>query len=820
MVGALWPGTWGYYLTQFIGLGAGRLAEADLDWARDFAGRWVRPGGPLPAIRVGRQPYGVLPVTALRRFSASGPDAGRFSRLRDLLAGLRDVVWRPALAEVPRVGRGTDPNAELVDVLRSDAVGEGFAVRRAMGPQYVQHLSRFLGEDLEALGFWARQSEITSALPGRVGLGFRPANGGLVWEPATRTAGLPLLPADHRGMIDALLADDLAGLMARTPSSLLEAWLRFGLLREYARAAAGLLADQDHPLGALLRDAELVDLGPGSGSTSSFARQLDQPVPGPSPEQTVRARLEAQPSGPLAQVRGALADLAATPGPALDRALRDTLGITTHRLDAWVTGYATARLAELRARRPAGLQIGGYGWLENLLPEPRNPVDPLPDEPGPLTAAVDDPGFIHAPSLGQAGAAALLRNAHLAHGAARDGPYAINLSSERVRRAVRLFDGVRQGQSLGALLGYDVERQLHEAGLDHLLDDVRREAPPADAASGEDAVRRRVLLDGLELHRQWEDMQEHLLDHISEDGMSAGDRQKMIMILKRLDAAIDAAADAVTAENVFQFARGNLARSGGSLDEIATGKAPPPSLEFMRTPRTGTAITHRVAVACPVAGDRTAGWAATTPRALAEPALDAWLSRLLGPATGIEVVVEVLGVDGVVQARHAVPLPDLGLAALDLVWIAGDDGALDRAGPARVRGGRARPERAAPDGNRAGAARSRRCGWTSPPAPIGPSAAWPTCWNWPAGPELCWPAPDRWTAPTCSRPTRPRIGGSTWTSSRPGRRRLTTRLSELHDQLQALLAATPPPTVGRVREVLGGLAQFGITGATTPLSGS
>lgn len=811
---ALWPGTWGYYLTQFIGIGPGRLSLDDLTWISDFGARALRPGGPLPAVRVGRQPYGVLPVTTLGTFAAAGVDADRIARLRDLLAGLREVVWRPALADVARVGRSPDPNADLIDVLRTDAAGGGLAVRRAMGPQYVQHLRRFLGEDLEALGFWARLQQITSGLPGRVGLGFTPASGGLIWEPSARPAALPLVPADPPAMIVALLADDLGALSARVPASMMEAVLRQSLLREHALAAAQLLADQDRPVGELLRDVELVDLGPDPGPTPGFEWQLDQPVPGSSPPETVRARLAAAPAGHLTEFRAALTELAAA-GPAVGPALRDGLGVTSHRLDAWTTAYATTRLTELRAARPTGLRTGGYGWLENLRPEPRTPIDPLPDEPGPLTAAVDDPGFVHAPSLGQAGAAALMRNAHLAHGATPTGAYAVNLTSERVRRAMGLFDGVRQGQSLGALLGYDVERGVHESGLDHLLDDLRQIAPPPQVSGGE-AVERRVLLDGLELHRRWTDERTGLFGEI--DSMSDRDRARLTLILDGLDAAIDAAGDAVTAENVFQFARGNLARSGGSLDEIATGKAPPPSLEFIRTPRTGTAITHRVLVAVEIGTRRSAGWATATPRAEAEPALDAWLSRLLGPATGVDVLVEVIGADGAVTARHAVPVVDLGLAALDLTWIAGDAAAATelarRAYAVAVPDGGAPPRSAHAGG---GAEPALRLDLASGDDRSRRSLA-----------DLLEVA-GRTRALLAG--ARPLDGADLQPAHAAPDRRLdleefegraaagVAALADLHDQLTALLTADPPPQLGAVRAVLARLAGFGVTGALTPLAG-
>jgi len=151
----------------------------------------------------------------------------------------------------------------------------------------------------------------------------------------------------------------------------------------------------------------------------------------------------------------------------------------------------------------------------------------------------------------------------------------------------------------------------------------------------------------------------------------------VLAAFRELGAAIDAAADAVTAENVFQFAAGNLTRGTGSLDEVAGGNAPPPTLQFLRTPRTGTTLSHRVVVAVEAGlrADPAAGWAgpAQSPRAAAEPALEAWCGQLLGPATDVEVVVEVAS-DPV--ARHTIPLAALGFAALDLVATSGDAGSV------------------------------------------------------------------------------------------------------------------------------------------------
>ena len=45
-----------------------------------------------------------------------------------------------------------------------------------------------------------------------------------------------------------------------------------------------------------------------------------------------------------------------------------TLDLCSHRLDAWITSFATKRLAEMRKASPTGVLFGGYGWVMNLKP--------------------------------------------------------------------------------------------------------------------------------------------------------------------------------------------------------------------------------------------------------------------------------------------------------------------------------------------------------------------------------------------------------------------------------------------------------------------
>ena len=391
MTTALWPATWGYFLTQLVGMagsgfGAG-LSLDDVDWARGHAQRYLRPGGPLPTIRCGRQPYGVLPVTSLNLLTDSSADGPRLAVLRRALVGLRDGLWRPAQDTVPRVGASDNPSGDLADVLRTDAVPARLRVRRLLGPHYLRHLRLFLGEDLDAAGFWLTLQSLSSSAAGRANLGFLPAAYRMVYEGATSPVVAARVGNDAAAYIRELLEVTDLDALAAPPSEqvpVLKALLRHGLLREHAVLAASLLASDErrwlpwcatpssstsflrrhrHPAGA--GSATNSSLGP----TAPFAKRSVTWTRCP-PRRPGRCESSVTRSG---------CSRAATE-PDLERHLLSTLAATSYRLDAWVTSLATRRLATVRESAPQGILLGGYGWLENLRPEPMHPVTELPDE--------------------------------------------------------------------------------------------------------------------------------------------------------------------------------------------------------------------------------------------------------------------------------------------------------------------------------------------------------------------------------------------------------------------------------------------------------
>ena len=191
--------------------------------------------------------------------------------------------------------------------------------------------------------------------------------------------------------------------------------------------------------------------------------------------------------------------LSTLPTARLHRLFSECLDLSSHRLDAWITSFATYRLQQMRAAKPTGLTLGGYGWVEWK----GSPVEPIQQSTG----------YVQAPSLAHAATAAVLRSGYLSHNADASGKLlALDLSSRRVRTATWLMEGIRRDQPLGALLGYRFERMLAErsktgVNLQQYIDEFRALAPlvahKMSNGNGQDgaveAVAAQNVVDGLAL---------------------------------------------------------------------------------------------------------------------------------------------------------------------------------------------------------------------------------------------------------------------------------------------------------------------------------
>ncbi|HYR07505.1 MAG TPA: hypothetical protein VEQ60_07045, partial [Longimicrobium sp.] len=389
---ALWPATWDYFFRQVL---RGVLNDAALDRVRRHFAAHVRGRGPLPALRAGRQPYGILPTTSMDRWRTrpgellgdAGPETLR--RLRER--------WRALLRHVPRIGpvaTAQEMAKTLADVLGLQAASEQVGTRLALdgafwglaepaplGPTasdlYLEYRLSAATNELTGLGVPA----VTGGVPGArmvfAEAGFRLPDGLVV--PGVLRAGFPA-PGYVAALRAAKVEELRAGLVdaGRGSGTPLHRILRHALLLAYADAAYRIQVAEGALQPGAYHDPALVDVlsagtTPGAPEhTRTVERLLDAQVNSVDPTRPLSAVLDTLDAGghpgaaALDEVRAAFDHLAGVSSIDLDLLFRETLDLCTHRLDAWITSLATERLHALRAARPGGVLLGGYGWVEGV----------------------------------------------------------------------------------------------------------------------------------------------------------------------------------------------------------------------------------------------------------------------------------------------------------------------------------------------------------------------------------------------------------------------------------------------------------------------
>jgi hypothetical protein len=516
----------------------------------------------------------------------------------------------------------------------------------------------------------------------------------------------------------------------------------------------------------------------------------------------------------MQEVKDSLECLKHIPTARLERTFAETLDVCNYRLDSWMYSLVTERLNQQRVGQPSretGIYLGGFGWIENLLPSqfpgisveevvvstntttttvvvvseeqvsirlgdktattttaktttstsktptsnskttskipPLTELAPgekvvefasvvLVDTKGIFTTAfpvqyslavepprfiylgrngssmlVYDPvqdkfvgraavnpenqGYIHAPSINQATAAGILRagyNSHASIGSsAPDNKMAVNLSSARMRKAMFYIEGIRNGQELAALLGYQFERNLHDnyTSMDEYIYDLRTIYPlvvgrvtsvsgMTQVGEGEsynvidglalvDAYRKSLVLGGPVWHNT-----QPPLDPITP--LPAGVIIDMEKEIAALEDALDAISDLLLAESVFQASQGNAVRAGSTLEALAKGLGLQ-ELEILRTPRTSETITQKVGIQFDLIPGGAIAWSATaTSRSSAEPHLNRWIASLF-PAIA-KVCVNIQYTPNTPPASPSIlekiTMAQLGIEAIDLYYMIAD----------------------------------------------------------------------------------------------------------------------------------------------------
>lgn len=519
---ALYPATLGFFLRTML---AEVVPDDRLDDVRELFTHWVSGRGPLSALRVGSQPYGMLLAGPPPRDLQQGAPAGRsFSRRVEAILARARPYWEQFVPALPRIGGTADAGKDLLAVLALHPSTIDYYQRVAATHDHLSGLAQFqaggrLADDAARQLFegWVADAMLASfgsrpvrpdgtpkpyplllqlihaSLPTRIpaaqlidGLPISEARRIHPYDEASGNNYIDWLAANARNA-EALRTEDFGA--AKTPTFLLYMMLRHALLIQSSVSANDFLRSHGIDASELVTSRKFVGMTRVPELTaweilSAPAQSIKAEIVSGLPlishlhDHAFQTGSGAAVGAPLGELLGAYALLGRLPTARLERLLADHIDTLSYRLDAWETALidkriAARRLNEQNAQESSGLYIGAVGYLERVR-RPEQPTrtriaeDVLPEalrEDGDnLYAPQHSGGRLHAPSLNHAISGAVLRSGYLSHAsAAEPGPLAVNLSSRRVRRSAELLEGLRHGQPLEVLLGIEFERFLHDA---------------------------------------------------------------------------------------------------------------------------------------------------------------------------------------------------------------------------------------------------------------------------------------------------------------------------------------------------------------------
>lgn len=817
MARVLWPSTVEYFLKHMMApdfdqrdTPAIQFTEDEILKARDHFERYVRGRGPIPAIRIGDVPYGMLPVTQLQvpnPANLSYPSSFSFDIFYWRLSLLRTSILLYYINDyAPRVGLRGDSFEDLKLILSTSASSLEYYVRKILGREVTDGIITSLG-DPDGVENSAIDAERVVSTGGPFGPGsgsvsisknpidpikvnqvysqfasfpaevhsdgnrflynWRSQGMGTVFatlimspsylaysrlpkiskatffdnadlfkcglivikqlpateeeetiEPLSETKTLTDSPnfwEKERGLTtnedyiknyirEIRKAIDLGALcslgerMQQKP--LLFILLRHSACLEYVNSCNGILLENKMIDASETHEFEMYRIEPETEKQLALWSRFKQPVAGITNGKTLEEYIftdNLNLSNPnfrkVDNFKKSLEILEDLPTAELERLMTETIDSCAYRLDAWITSLATKRLESLRENNRNGNYIGAYGWVENI--RPISPTDEheeiiIRQDDGREVSAyiLDKGGYVYAPSMQQANAAAVLQNAWLVRGKDNDKrPFAVNLSSVRVRKAHYLIDLIRQGQPIGAGLGYIFERYLHEKQgfeLDKFIDDFRAKFPVVAGKLSEiegavDTVAARNVVDGFAM---WESLRK-ILQNITDENQRKGkikdflneifsnhqeDRRPngteidaLVEALIDLETNVDALTDLLMAESVFRLVNSDYEAGSSILDAMSRGAALPEPL-VTKTPRRSYSFSQRVAVLMDANNNywNTGG----NLRSRAEPSINAWMGAMLPRPDKIEC--QVVFDD---NERVSVKVSDLEVEPIDLLYM-------------------------------------------------------------------------------------------------------------------------------------------------------
>jgi hypothetical protein len=631
LINVLWPALWGANLKDIWGIDA---ADPDVVFRLGaWASACVQPEGPLPPIRIGDQPYGILPTTSLARWDSAGDAHDIEPRL---VANLRIARRRwAARAEAAGTIAGADAD-KVLSLLERLPVTDRVMCTIHMPLELAQIFMAPNAPPDKILDWW--RHEAADALDLRGG---DPARAFVQYFEQTELA-LPLVEPP-RPDADA----PWAGVPGRSQFASALRWFQrtfdahlnlgiFDVEQRSSQPQSLLYRLIVH--SAIVAASEVVRAGKGlTGPVGAGEGRLSKRfAPGVHPD-ALGAGIADRMFRRLWESLDALAD---EDPRVLERSFLATLDAASHRIDPWITGVAWRRLrsAAYQGERRA---LCAYGWVDR----------PFRGSRGPTRA-----GLLLAPSAAQATAAVIMRDKAVYDPAPAAGAlpgthrWDITFDSARVRLATRLAAEVRIGAHIGEVLGREVERIFAaKTAIDTLRDRYRLH----------DSHQGRRVCDGEKV------LAKTPAQLAAETGLVV--RPDQAARLSQLRDAIDAYGDLLVADAVFDVVSGRADTAGAAM-EAAAGLDLPPEIDVIRTPRSGHAASTVVLAVLPdLDGPAPPG---ASPVRLAEPAFARYVTSSFPAAAQWRWTREdpVTAADGSTSmVSRSVALSELGLDPLDLV---------------------------------------------------------------------------------------------------------------------------------------------------------
>lgn len=384
------------------------------------------------------------------------------------------------------------------------------------------------------------------------------------------------------------------------------------------------------------------------------------------------------------------------------------LDLFTYRIDAWFLGILDYFFHKNIRKIDTGC-VGAFGWAFNLKEDASkkdcvaNRAQVIKDmelngltDSDTLLKAPSTAHFITAPSIQHVLTAAVLRSSYFnakAKNKAVNSQMCVNLSSTRVRQALRLVKGVKSGMALSIVLGADFERYLHEAyeiyeiNMDAFIYPLRQLFPQVvqTKVEAEDnrandyimqVVNAELLLSSLEKDWGWNDSVRSWLDKNYKeklpwvdqlDGMDDAKRDCLFKIIERLMDTYDALNDLLLSEGVHRLIMGDKA-SYYAINHFyeANGDGNLPDMQILNIPSEHVVVTHKAGVLLPQGVENP-----DKVMCHAEPALNAWIENQFGGMENILVFIQ--RGEGESREIASCSLKDLGVSGIEYMYLSAFD---------------------------------------------------------------------------------------------------------------------------------------------------